>query len=94
MGDDVGGNGRRDISVEEISNLTAMTTQDVLHTLQNLNMLRYSKGNHVIVLPDALIKAHEKQKEKEKVKGKRSVDAKKLVWKPPVFSASSRTWNW
>lgn len=101
MGDDLSGAssssnsaGRRDISVEEVSTLTAMTTQDVLHTLQNLNMLRYSKGNHVIVLPEALIKAHEKQKEKEKVKGKRSIEAKKLVWKPPVFSASSRTWNW
>lgn len=31
-----------EISVEEIGALTAMTTPDVLHTLQNLNMLRYS----------------------------------------------------
>lgn len=85
---------RREISVEEISALTAMTTQDVLHTLQNLNMLRYSKGNHVIVLTDAMVQAYEKQKAKEKLKGKRSIEAEKLVWKPPVFSASSRTWNW
>lgn len=31
-----------EISVEEIGALSAMTTPDVLHTLQNLNMLRYS----------------------------------------------------
>lgn len=31
-----------EISVEEIGALSAMTTADVLHTLQNLNMLRYS----------------------------------------------------
>ena len=33
---------RSEISVEEVGALTAMTTGDVLHTLQNLNMLRYS----------------------------------------------------
>lgn len=34
--------GRSEISVEELGNLSAMTTGDVLHTLQNLNMLRFS----------------------------------------------------
>lgn len=35
--------GRDDkITIEEIGALSAMTTPDVLHTLQNLNMLRYS----------------------------------------------------
>ena len=33
--------------------------------------------------------------EKEKAKGKKHyIDADKLIWKPPVFTASSRTWNW
>jgi histone acetyltransferase HTATIP len=32
---------RSEISVEELGARTAMTTADVLHTLQNLNMLRY-----------------------------------------------------
>ena len=34
--------GRKDVSVEDLGNISAMTTADVLHTLQNLNMLRYS----------------------------------------------------
>ena len=34
--------GRGEMSVEEIAAISAMTTNDVLHTLQNLNMLRYS----------------------------------------------------
>lgn len=133
-----------EVSVEEIGSLSAMTTGDVLHTLQNLNMLRYSvcfcpssfppplpppyishcsilsqiisipslipqkpkkhtsnqsqrhkqKGNHVIVLTDAVLHQQRKQREKEKIKGKRRVDPERLVWKPPVFSAGSRTWNW
>ena len=34
--------GRGDVTVEEVGASSAMTTNDVLHTLQNLNMLRYS----------------------------------------------------
>ncbi|KAF2240056.1 hypothetical protein EV356DRAFT_572116 [Viridothelium virens] len=86
--------GRTDANVEELGTLTAMTTNDVLHTLQNLNMLRYSKNQHVIVLTDAIIEQRERQKEKEKIKGKKSIDSERLMWKPPVFTASSRTWNW
>ena len=86
--------GRSEISVDEIGAVTAMTTTDVLHTLQNLNMLRYSKGNHVIVLTDALIAQYEKMIEKERVKGKRRIEPERLQWKPPVFNASNRSWGW
>ncbi|KAF2838794.1 hypothetical protein M501DRAFT_1004618 [Patellaria atrata CBS 101060] len=86
--------GRAEANIEELGSLSAMTTNDVLHTLQNLNMLRYSKNNHVIVLTDEVVAAREKQLAKEKVKGKRTIDPARLQWKPPVFTASSRTWNW
>lgn len=117
-----------EISVEEVGAATAMTTNDVLHTLQNLNMLRYSvsglassssaasslgigleglrgearllmsgyaqKNHHVIVLTDAIVEQRERQKEKEKLKGRHIIEPERLIWKPPVFTASSRTWNW
>ncbi|KZF23258.1 histone acetyltransferase ESA1 [Xylona heveae TC161] len=86
--------GRSEVTVEELSALSAMTTNDVLHTLQNLNMLRYTKGQHVIVLTDAVVAAKEKQKEKEKLKKRHNIDPERLQWKPPVFTAASRTWNW
>ncbi|KAI9757578.1 MAG: Histone acetyltransferase [Chaenotheca gracillima] len=86
--------GRGEVNVEEIGAHSAMTTNDVLHTLQNLNMLRYSKGQHVIVLTNAVVEQKEKQRQKERIKGKRRIDSEKLQWKPPVFTASSRTWNW
>ena len=82
------------MSVEELGQALAMTTNDVLHTLQNLNMLRYSNKNHVIVLTDAAVAQREKQKEKEKIKGKRALEPERLQWKPPVFNAAARTWNW
>ncbi|KAF1993301.1 histone acetyltransferase ESA1 [Amniculicola lignicola CBS 123094] len=86
--------GRAEGNIEDIGAASAMTTNDVLHTLQNLNMLRYYKGQHVVVLTDAVIQQRERQKEKEKIKGRRVIDPDRLIWKPPVFSAASRTWNW
>ncbi len=90
------GKANGEISVEEIGALLAMTTNDVLHTLQTLNMLRYSKGQHVIVLTESVIEGKEKQRAKEKAKGisRRRIEPERLMWKPPVFTASSRTWNW
>ena len=86
--------GRVEANIEDLGAATAMTTNDVLHTLQNLNMLRYSRNQHVVVLTDAVIEQRERQKAKEKVKGKRTIEPDRLIWKPPVFSAASRTWNW
>jgi len=86
--------GREHANIEELASLSAMTTNDVLHTLQNLNMLRYSKGQHVIVLTEKVLADKKRLEEKERVKGKREIDPSRLNWKPPVFTASSRTWNW
>lgn len=52
------------------------------------------KGQHVIVLTDAILTQKEKQREKMKNKNYRVLEPEKLQWKPPVFSAASRTWNW
>jgi histone acetyltransferase HTATIP len=49
----------------------------------------------VIVLTDVIKEWYAEQRAKEKARGgKKRIDASKLVWKPPVFSASSRTVNW
>lgn len=83
------------MSVDKLAYDLAMTTNDVLHTLQNLNMLRYSQKNYVVVLTDGVLAARERRREKEKVKGKRTIDPERLSgWKAPVFMASQRTWNW
>lgn len=83
------------MSIEDIGQSLAMTTTDVLHTLQNLNMLRYVNKNHVVVLTEAVVDQRERQREKERAKGgRRVIDGERLVWKVPVFTAGMRTWNW
>ncbi|KAL2817383.1 hypothetical protein BJX63DRAFT_419643 [Aspergillus granulosus] len=86
--------GRENVSENELAVLTSMTEKDVHETLVVFNMLRYHKGNWVIVLTDQVVAEHEKRLEKEKIKGSRRIDSSRLQWKPPVFTASSRTWNW
>ncbi|KAJ5815367.1 MOZ/SAS-like protein [Penicillium riverlandense] len=86
--------GREAMSENELAVLTSMTEKDVHETLVVCSMLRYHKGNWVIVLTDYVVEEHKKRLEKEKIKGARKIDPAKLQWKPPVFTASSRTWNW
>ena len=55
-----------------------------------MKMQVYHKSDHKIVIPERLIQ----QREKQKQKAKRVLDPSKIQWKPPVFTASSRTWGW
>ncbi|KAL2137226.1 hypothetical protein VTI74DRAFT_6437 [Chaetomium olivicolor] len=77
-------------TIEGIATQLAMTTQDVEHTLQALKMQVYHKGEHKIVLPEKLVQ----QREKSRAKQKRVIDPSRIQWKPPVFTAASRTWGW
>lgn len=77
-------------SIESISSELAMTTQDVEHTLQALKMQVYHKGEHKLVVSEKMMQ----QREKAKSKNIRSISPGRIQWKPPVFTASSRTWGW
>ncbi|KAG7119037.1 Histone acetyltransferase ESA1 like protein [Verticillium longisporum] len=77
-------------TIETISTQLSMTTQDVEHTLGALRMQIYHRGEHKIVIPEKLVQ----QREKQKTKKRRLIDPARIQWKPPVFSASSRTWAW
>lgn len=78
------------ISIETISDSLSMIPQDVEHTLQALKMQVYHRSEHKLVIPDNLIQ----QRERQKLKKRRVLDPAKIQWRPPVFSAASRTWGW
>ncbi|GMM30687.1 NuA4 histone acetyltransferase complex catalytic subunit [Martiniozyma asiatica (nom. inval.)] len=73
-----------EVSVDEISSMTAMTTTDILHTLQTMNMLRYYKGQHIIAITDQVQQNYDRLKKKKRHK----IDAKYLQWEPPHFTAA------
>lgn len=85
---------RESTSEQELCQLSSMTEKDVHETLQIMGVLRYHRGNWLISLKSEIIEGREKRLKKEAERGTRKIDPAKLQWKPPVFTASSRTWNW
>lgn len=73
-----------EISIDEISAITSMTSDDVLHTLQAMDLVRYYNGQYVVVLQDR----HREQYEKLVGKKRTKIDPACLQWKPPQFSAT------
>ncbi len=73
-----------EISIDQLSAMTSFTTDDILHTLQAIDALRYHRGQHIIVLNEKVLDDWEKLQKKIKCR----VDPKCLQWTPPVFTAS------
>lgn len=86
--------GSNEITIEEISSITCMTTTDILHTLTTLQMLRYYKGQHIIVISDQIMSVYEKLVKKIKDKKKHELDPAKLQWTPPSFTSSQLRFGW
>lgn len=83
-----------EITIEDISSITCMTTTDILHTLTTLQMLRYYKGQHIIVLTDQIMELYEKLVKKVKEKKKHELNPKLLHWTPPLFTANQLRFGW
>ena len=49
------------ISIKELSAATMIKTEDIISTLQHLNLIQYQKGQHVICAAPAVIERHLKQ---------------------------------
>jgi histone acetyltransferase HTATIP len=73
-----------EISIAEISDYTAFTHDDIMHTLQSCELLKYYKGGFVIYLNEKVMEQYEKNLAKNKVK----IDPSKLEWTVPKFHAS------
>ena len=69
---------RQFVSIKDLSDLTMIKTEDIITTLQHLNLLAYQKGAYVICAAPDLIQKHLKNAGGPGVK----VDAKKIIWTP------------
>ena len=63
------------------SNMTSITQEDIINTLQSLNMVKYWKGQHVICVTPKLVEEHVKSAHYRKPV--LSVDTSCLRWVPP-----------
>ncbi|KAI5953178.1 ESA1 [Candida jiufengensis] len=83
-----------EITIEDISAITCMTTTDILHTLTTLQMLRYYKGQHIIVLTEQMMILYDKLIKKIKENKKHELNPKLLNWSPPSFTANQLRFGW
>ncbi|KAK4352685.1 hypothetical protein RND71_028203 [Anisodus tanguticus] len=66
------------ISIKELSDMTAIKAEDILSTLQGLELIQYRKGQHVICADPKVLDRHLKAAGR----GGLEVDVCKLIWTP------------
>lgn len=72
---------KTNITIRDLSQMTSITSADIIATLQTLNLVKYWKGQHVICVTSKLVEEHLKS---EQFKRPRLiVDVSCLRWAPP-----------
>lgn len=71
-----------DISIEELSAMTCITCEDILHTIQALDLLCYFRGQHIMLLSEKILADMQRQGKRRSV----VIDPSFLKWTPPVFT--------
>ncbi|RWS21929.1 histone acetyltransferase KAT8-like protein [Leptotrombidium deliense] len=69
------------LSIRDLSQMTSITQNDIITTLQTLNMVKYWKGQHVICVTPKLVEEHLKSAQYKKPR--LTVDVSCLRWAPP-----------
>ncbi|CAG5132011.1 unnamed protein product [Candidula unifasciata] len=70
------------ITINEISELTSIKKDDVISTLQHLNLINYYKGQYIITLSEEQIHTQERAMAKRPIR----IDPKCLHWQPKDWS--------
>lgn len=66
------------LSIKDISAMTAIKTEDIISTLQSLNLIKYWKGQHIISVTPKVIEEHLKSTAKNTQK----IESKNIHWAP------------
>lgn len=69
------------LSIKDISAMTAIKTDDIIFTLQSLNLIKYWKGQHIISVTPKIIEEHLKNQ----VKQTSRIEPANIHWSPLVF---------
>jgi histone acetyltransferase HTATIP len=74
------------ITINEICERTSIKKEDVISTLQKLNLINYYKGQYILTLNKDLVGKHKREMLKKHVK----IDPKALHWTPKDWSKRSK----
>nr|CAB3257885.1 histone acetyltransferase KAT5 [Phallusia mammillata] len=70
------------ITINEICEKTCVKKEDVISTLQHLNLINYHKGQYIIVLTDEVVEGHKRSMAKRKMR----IELRCLHWTPKDWS--------
>ena len=70
------------IIYSELCELTSIRKEDVVSTLQNMNLVQYYKGQYVICLSEEVLERHARSMKKRKIR----IDPKCIKWTPKDWS--------
>lgn len=70
------------ISIQELSEMTSIKKEDIISTLQHLNIISYYKGQYIIVLNKEMVENHNQSMKKRRIR----IDPKYLHWTPKDWS--------
>ena len=79
---------RGNLSIKEISDMTAIKTEDIISTLQSLNLIKYWKGQHIISVTPKIIEEHLKAANKN---ANWKIDPKNIHWAPPTQPTNTKS---
>lgn len=82
MGLKAEGGERPQITINEISEITSIKKEDVISTLQYLNLINYYKGQYILTLSGDIVEGHERAMLKRVLR----IDAKCLHFTPKDWS--------
>lgn len=79
-------NERPQITIMDICEMTSIKKEDVISTLQNLNLINYYKGQYIITINKETMSNHYHAMEKRKIR----IDPKCLHWTPKDWSKRAK----
>ncbi|EDW62792.2 uncharacterized protein Dvir_GJ16425 [Drosophila virilis] len=74
------------ITINDICECTSIKKEDVISTLQNLNLINYYKGQYIVCIGRETIEQHQRAMMKRKIR----IDSKCLHWTPKDWSKRSK----
>lgn len=74
------------ITINDICECTSIKKEDVISTLQNLNLINYYKGQYIVCINRDTIEQHHRAMTKRKIR----IDSKCLHWTPKDWSKRSK----
>ncbi|QDZ19030.1 MYST family histone acetyltransferase [Chloropicon primus] len=75
------------LSIKDLSSMTAIRVEDIVQTLQTLNLVKYYKGQHILNVTPKMVEEHLKN---FKLSRDVNIDSSRITWRPHNNNSNSK----